>query len=37
MNADSLESPLPQSFWPLEPTDEQDKAWTELIRKHITL
>jgi SAM-dependent methyltransferase len=34
---DSLESTLPQSYWPLEPTVEQDKAWNDLIRQHITV
>jgi Methyltransferase domain len=33
---DSLESILPQSYWPLEPTIEQDEAWNDLIRRHIT-
>ena len=31
-----LESVLPQSYWPLEPTIEQDEAWNELIRQHIS-
>ena len=33
----TLESVLPPSYWPLVPTMEQDEAWNELIRKHITI
>ena len=32
-----LESVLPRSYWPLEPTLEQDEAWNQLIRQHITI
>jgi len=32
-----LESALPPEYFPLEPTPEQDKAWSDLIRQHITL
>lgn len=32
-----LESVLPASYWPLEPTKEQDEEWAKLIRKHITI
>lgn len=32
-----LETPLPKEYWPLEPTAEQDKAWADLVRNHITL
>jgi Methyltransferase domain len=31
----NLESVLPQSFYPLVPTEEQEEAWRVLIRKHI--
>ena len=34
---DSLESALPEEYWPLKPTQEQDQAWSDLIRQHITL
>lgn len=32
-----LESPLPKSFWPLEPTQEEDEAWVKLVREHIII
>jgi hypothetical protein len=31
-----LDSALPLSYWPLEPTNEQDEAWNNLIRQHLT-
>ena len=33
----TLESTLPPSYWPLEPTAAQDEAWAQLIQKHITI
>ena len=33
----SLESVLPKEYWPLQPTDEQDQAWSDLIRQHISI
>ena len=32
-----LETALPPEFWPLQPTTEQDQAWTDLIKQHITI
>ena len=33
----SIESVLPKEYWPLQPTEEQDQAWSDLIRQHISI
>ena len=30
-----LESVLPASYWPLQPTRDQDEQWADLVRQHI--